>query len=389
MRYQRLVAVLVGLVLGSGQGPSRADEFDRLEGEALASLRKSGDVASHKRLSIVDLDALPTALADVRSAFLIVKTDQGNLARLLVSPAFRKQPGNQAKPLPVLMLERFDTFESGNLSTRLAHGKELLLFDGFQFDLDSGQVVPEGQGGDLKFEAANGSPSLVALGSVEISTLKRAPVTTKGEAAGGPSTGRTVLATDYAGRFRLYANGQWSGTLDLKVDPQGAISGWFRSDLNGTSYEVDGQVAREIPPRAEFTIRFPRSRQEFDGHLWTEGKGAMAGTLRMLDRSYGFFAIREGGKFAPQGEEIPLDAAPKTGQHVISLAQGSLKLDGQAVTEDSLAESLKKLVAANPATSAILDVDAAEPFQAVQKVMGVIRGAGVNAIRLAPNDPQP
>ena len=318
-----------------------------------------------------------------------MKTDQGNLARLLVSPAFRKQPGNQAKPLPVLMLERFDTFESGNLSTRLAHGKELLLFDGFQFDLDSGQVVPEDQGGDLKFEAANGSPSLVALGSVEISTLKRAPVTTKEEAAGGPSTGRAVLATDYAGRFRLYANGQWSGTLDLKVDPQGAISGRFRSDLNGTSYEVDGQVAREIPPRAEFTIRFPRSRQEFDGHLWTEGKGAMAGTLRMLDRSYGFFAIREGGKFAPQGEEIPLDAAPKTGQHVISLAQGSLKLDGQAVTEDSLAESLKKLVAADPATSAILDVDTAEPFQAVQKVMGVIRGAGVNAIRLAPNDPQP
>jgi len=381
------LAVWVGFVLGASSASTRGDEFDRIEGDTLALVLKTNEATTHKRLSINQIHALPNIFADARSAFLVARTDQGNVARLLVAPAFRKQPSGQGKPIPVLVLERFDTFESGNLSTRLARGKDILLFEGFSFDLDSGQVVPEGQGGDLKFESVKEGPGLLALGSAAIGTLNKAPATPKIPAA-GPSPGRTVLPGDYAGRYRLFANGQWSGTLDLIVDSQGKVSGRFRSDLNGTSYEVEGQVDRESPPKAQFAIRFPRTRQEYEGLIWTEGKGAMAGTMRMLGRPYGFFSIREGGRFAPEGEEVSLGEIPKNGQHTVWLSQGKIRLDGQLTTEPALAETLHKALENEPATSVLVQAPTEEPFATIHKVLNVIKEAGISSIRLEPTAPE-
>ena len=113
-----------------------------------------------------------------------------------------------------------------------------------------------------------------------------------------------MVAGDFAGRYRLFANGQWSGTLDLKVEGRGVVVGQFRSDLHGTSYPVSGQVATDVAQKVFFAIKYPRARQEFEGFLWAEGKGAMAGVASLNERPVGFFAIREGGRYAPQGAEI-------------------------------------------------------------------------------------
>ena len=76
--------------------------------------------------------------------------------------------------MPVLVLERFDTFDAGNPASRLARGREVILFSGFEFDLDSGQVVPEGQGGDLRFVALpKSTPRLEALGPAKLYTLSK------------------------------------------------------------------------------------------------------------------------------------------------------------------------------------------------------------------------
>ena len=48
-------------------------------------------------------------------------------------------------------MERFETIDAGDRRSFKARGKEFTLFDGFQFDLDAGQVVPEGLGGDIVF----------------------------------------------------------------------------------------------------------------------------------------------------------------------------------------------------------------------------------------------
>jgi hypothetical protein len=102
-----------------------------------------------------------------------------------------------------------------------------------------------------------------------------------------------VVPTDFAGRYRLSANGQWSGTLDLQVEGKGEVSGQFRSDAHGSSYPVTGQVATDAPNKVTLLVKFPRSQGDFEGYLWTEGKGAMAGTFRLLDKTYGFYAVRE------------------------------------------------------------------------------------------------
>ena len=46
--------------------------------------------------------------------------------------------------MPVLILERYETIDAGDHRSIKVRGKELMLFDGFQFDLDTGQVVPPG-----------------------------------------------------------------------------------------------------------------------------------------------------------------------------------------------------------------------------------------------------
>ena len=143
----------LGLCLIGLAAASRGDEFGRLEGPLFFDLIGRPDAHAHPSLTVRELEALPVVLRDERTAFVIVKTDQGNLAKMLVSPGLRKlKPSEKDGPLvPVLILERFETIDAGDRRSFKARGKELMLFDGFQFDLDAGQVVPEGLGGDIVF----------------------------------------------------------------------------------------------------------------------------------------------------------------------------------------------------------------------------------------------
>jgi hypothetical protein len=179
-----------------------------------------------------------------------------------------------------------------------------MLFDGFQFDLDGGQVVPPGLGGDIVFltQGPEG-PRLVALDGSRLYTLEKPPPSPS-PTPGKPSAGRTVVPADFAGSYNLMANGQWSGSLALAVDQAGVISGHFRSDKNGASYPVTGQVAADIPQKIMFAVQFPRARQTYEGFLWTEGKNVIAGSLSMLDHPYSFVAVREGASLTSSKEGL-------------------------------------------------------------------------------------
>ncbi len=368
-----------------------ADEFDNLDGATLTALLKDPATTPRARLTLPELGSLPRVLRGPRSALIVATTDQGNPCRLLLSAGLRKPPGAKGEALPVLVVERFDTFEAGNLKNRLARGRDLLLFDGFRLDLDFGQVVPDGQGGDLQFLAAGESgPRLLPLGGSKLAAPSKLPKADAG-APSRPSTGRTVLPSDFAGRYRLFANGQWSGTLDLKVEPKGVVSGQFRSDQSGTAYPVKGQVSTTTPNQVQFAVELPRTRQDYEGLLWVEGKGAIAGTTTLLDRPFGFFALREGGTFAPEGEEVgptPETPAPP-GRLTVFLQPGGMStLDGKALDTPRLVEALKAAVAAEPATSVLLRIPAAIPFSEVHSAIEAARNAAVPVIRLAPDDPK-
>ncbi len=297
MRAHRdAVGLMLSVVLLGPPSSARGDEFDRLGGAALAALLSDARTRTHTALGFRELEALPSVLRDTRSALLIVKTDQGNLAQLLVSPGFRKRPGGKGPLVPLLLVERFEVFEAGNPGSRLARGKNLMLFSGFQLDLDTGLVVPEGLGGDLVFTARGDEDGTISsLGPARISTLERPPALAT-TAPGIPSEGRVVRPADFSGRFRLAANGQWSGLLELAVDPAGSVSGSFQSDVSGSAYPVTGKVDPQLHQKVQFAIQFPRARQDYQGVLWTEGKHVVAGTLTMLGHEFSFIAVREGSR---------------------------------------------------------------------------------------------
>ena len=395
MRFTRrlvgFLAITAGLVQVSPA--SRADQFELLDGPTLGRLLQSPDVAPRLDLSLAEVGGMPAWLVDSRSALVVARTGSGNLTRLLLVPELRKPPqGVPGEPFPVMVVERFDTFDAGDLATRIASRRDLILFDGMPLDLDTGQVVPVGQGGDLVFRTAHGEPKLELIAPASLYALTKAPEFAPSEIP-RPSPGRSIVPGDFAGRYRLFANGQWSGTLDLTVVARGVVTGQFRSDLHGTVYPVTGQVAAEAPGLVRFSIALPRARQEFDGYLYGEGKGALAGTLTLLDRTFGFFAIRDGGRYAPEGRDLgPLQAADqdRPGRILLDLANdGSIRLDGQPLAVDNLTETLRTRANLREEVSPWVLVVAADDLKIVQlaPALAAIRAAGISSIRFTTDKP--
>ncbi len=371
---------------------ARGDQFEQLDGPTLIRALKGPDASARPALTVGDIGAMPALLRDTRSALVLAKTDRGNPARLLLAAELRKPGGGDGEAFPVIVVERLDTFDAADPATRLSSRKDVVVYDGFLVDLDTGQVVPEGQGGDVVFRlGGEGGPRLESIGPARLFTLGKAPALDASKAP-QPTPGRAVVAGDFAGRYRLFANGQWSGTLDLKVEGRGVVTGKFRSDLHGSSYPVTGQVGTEAPQQVRFAISFPRARQEFDGYLWGEGKGAMAGTLSLLDRTFGFFAVREGSRYAPEGRELGALAPPdaeRPGRHVVTLGRSGLMLEGEAATTEEVAKALKPLVdsEADPAPWVLIRVDPEVKYSDLRRVTDAIEGAGVRVIRLEAVEP--
>ncbi len=294
-----------------------------------------------------------------------------------------------------MILDRYATYDAGDRKSFKSRGRDVTLFAGFWFDLDTGQVVPEGFGGDIRF-AGQGKegPRLSAIGSNRLLYTLEKPLPVPSPAPGRPSSGRAVQPADFAGRYDLIANGQWTGRLELAIDPSGTVSGTYRSDRIGTAYPVAGKVAPDVPEKIAFSIRFPRGTQQFyEGVLWSEGKNVIAGTLTILERPFSFIAIREGASLLP--EELDYAAAPKLSRKVaprvvILEAAGAknIRLDGHEVSSQELTGVLAKAVEANPATSVLIRVESAVPFSRVREVVAAIRPAGVTAIQLTPSDDQ-
>lgn len=382
--------ILCGLVAWSSL--ARGDQFEQIDGPMLARILKGPDATPRASLTVPDLAAMPALLRDTRSALVLARTDLGNPVRLLVVPELRKPANGQGEPIPVVVLERLDAFDASDPSTRIASRRDVVVFDGFQVDLDTGQVVPEGQGGDVVFRIkGDPGPRLEPVGTAALFTLAKAPAIDHSKAP-QPTPGKAVLPGDFAGRYRLFANGQWSGTLDLKVEARGAVVGQFRSDLHGTSYPVSGQVAGDVAQKVFFAIKYPRARQEFEGYLWAEGKGAMAGVASLNERPVGFFAIREGGRYAPEGSDLgpltPADA-DRPGRVLVEVVGDRITLDGKIATLEELGEVFRTLAGseAGPAPWALIRAGGDQKYRDVIRAAEAIRTSGVKTLRFEPIDP--
>jgi hypothetical protein len=274
--------------------PARGDEFDRYTGSVLVKVPASEGVTELDQIPFNQLLQTKSILGRDTGCFFVVRTDQGNWAKLVVSPSYRKHEDGE---VPLVHVQRYQCMRPGSENGKLSAGKDVYVFDTFQFDLDIGQIVPPGGGGDIVFERAGSAGVVRPVGRAKLYLLSK-PLVDSAPSGAGPSAG-PVVAEDFAGKFHLFANGKWSGQLTLRVSNSGELNGSYVSEQTGADYPVKGFVARPMH-HVKFTIELPMAQQEFDGYLWMQGKNVIAGTMTLAGGTFGFVAVREGAELVPQ-----------------------------------------------------------------------------------------
>jgi len=270
-------------------GRGRADAFDDYTNPLLVKAAAGDAVKEMKQVTPDDLLNNDRVLKGVDGAVLIVRTNGGRNAKLLVHPAAQKT--DAAHSVPTLLIDRYVTYKEGEERTLLATGKNLALFPGFRISLDMGQVVPEALGGDLRFIVDGDKSFVEPVGKAKLYLLTKALPEATPKKTGKVVIGEKFEPRYFNGKYKLSDDGRRSGELVLKVDDDGAVTGAYYSDKDGQKYEVRGKVG--TPDYSiQFTVQFPRAEQSFQGWLFTGDGKHMAGSSRMNEREAGFYATR-------------------------------------------------------------------------------------------------
>lgn len=282
--FVTILALPVLLVSGA-----RGDDFDNYTNRVLEKVPHSKGVKRITRLDRVTLIDGSGALRETTGALLVVKTNQGRWAKLIVHPARQKISDNQS--LPILLIERFVTFREGTDRAVLAEGKGVRLFNGFVLNLDLGQVVPESVGGDIRFVAKGEEGYAEPVGKAEFYLVTK-PL----PEAVPPKSEKLVIREPFIpeyfnGVYKLLDDGRRSGELHLKVDKDRQVTGYYYSDRDGRKYPVEGAVG-DPHHQIVFKVKFPQTTQEFRGWMFTGDGKAIAGVARMQRRETGFYALR-------------------------------------------------------------------------------------------------
>lgn len=263
-----------------------ADVFDR---HIAAILTPHTDTATPlEALSLTDAARLKSLSNTITSPCVVVRTDEGNVAKAMLSWGLRKTPGG---PVPVLVIERFATYRIERPDLTTANGKEVMLFPGFDFNLDIGQVVPEGQGGDLRFTAEQ---KLVPVGEAKLYPLNGSllPAPVKPPAGGGLQTAEQVVPADFNGVWTFNADGRWLGEWEITVDDSGSATGSYTSAESQSRYDLSGQLGA-TPHNLKLEVYLANTQMQVDAYLWTTDKSQMAGTVVLSGRKFGFVATRQ------------------------------------------------------------------------------------------------
>lgn len=268
---------------------TRADAFDAYTNPILVKAAGGDAVKEMKQVAPDDLLNNDRVLKGVDGAVLIVKTNGGRNAKLVVHPAAQKTDATHS--VPTLLVDRYVTYKEGEERTLLASGKNLALFPGFRLSLDMGQVVPDALGGDLRFVMEGDKSFIEPVGKAKLYLLTKALPEATPKKMEKVVIGEKFEPRYFNGKYKLSDDGRRSGELVLKVDDDGSVSGAYYSDKDGRKYDLRGKVG--TPDYSiQFTVQFPRAEQSFQGWLFTGDGKHMAGTSRMNEREAGFYATR-------------------------------------------------------------------------------------------------
>lgn len=267
----------------------RGDAFDNYTNAVLAKAPTAAGVLALKQLTPVQMVEYAGVVPGTTGALVIVQTNEGRWSKLLVQPA--RQRLQDKSTVPILLIERFVTYRQGEERAVAAQGSNVRLFDGFQFNLDLGQVVPASVGGDLRFVVAGGKAYVEPVGKATLYLLTKPLPEAASKKLEKITIGGRFEPRYFDGVYKLFDDGRRSGTLHLKVLPGGEVEGSYFSDKDGQKFKVNGKVGNP-PQNIEFTIIYPRARQTFTGMMFTGDGRAIAGTSIMQDRKAAFYAVR-------------------------------------------------------------------------------------------------
>ena len=288
MPHTRFLSVFTALILIN---PARADHFEHYINPILDRAIQDGKhVKEHKELTAHQIAESGEVLADTSATFLIVRTNEDRWAKLLVQQA--RQRVGKDKQVPMLLIDKYVTFKEATERTVKAKGENIHIYPGMRLNLDLGQFVPEGLGGDILVETTDrGEFKVKPLGSAKLFVLAKPFPDVVPKKAAKLVVGATFEMRYFNGEYKLYDDGRRSGKLKLEVNESGEVTGAFYSDRDGAKYEVFGK-AGEPQHQIRFTIKFPQVEQSFTGFLFTGNGKAIAGTTKLQNREAGFFAER-------------------------------------------------------------------------------------------------
>jgi hypothetical protein len=290
MTMTRLACCLVLLSAGA-TGALRADPFDDYTNRHLQKLVESKNVEKVKSASLQDLVLNVGSLPNVNSTYLVVRTNEGRFAKLLVQPA--RQKISKTESVPILMIERFVTFLDGEDRTVVAQGKNIRLFADFRFNLDIGQVVPASLPADLRFVSDGKNETLEPVGKAELFIVTKHLAEAAPPKGGKVAVGAAFVPQSFAGVYDLDDDGKRTGEMHLKVNETGGVTGSFYSAVGGTKYEVEGQVYPNPKSKVDLRILYPRSVQELTGWMFVSDGRAIVGVSKVNERETGFSATRK------------------------------------------------------------------------------------------------
>jgi hypothetical protein len=277
------------LALAVAARPVHADAFDHYVNPILAKVPAAAGVKEIDRLTPALLAEHDRAVPGVSGAFLVVRTNEGRWCKVLVQAA--RQRIDAATVVPTLLLDRYVTYREGQDRAVQASGQNVMLFDGFHYNFDIGQVVPAAVGGDLRVVAEGGKAHAEPVGKAKFYLLTKPLPEATAQKATRLVVGETFEPRYFTGSYKLYDDGRRSGTLALQVNDDGEVTGSYYSDKDGRKYEVEGKIG--TPKHAiQFAVKFPKVRQQFQGWLFTGNGKALTGSSRLLDREAGFYAVR-------------------------------------------------------------------------------------------------
>lgn len=261
------------------------DIFDRHTSQVLEAAVQGQEAV--EKISSGDAARLQTLGFGITNPCIVVKTNGGNYAKALVSWAFRKEENGVT---PVLILERFVTYNRERGDQTLAAKKNVMLFTGFGFNFDLGQVVPADQQPDIQFSEKR---TIVAVGKAKLFGLNGSALSEEVENAEyDPTAHEGVEPRDFNGVWKVNADGRWVGSWELEIGEGGRATGRYFSDDTRAAYPLKGRIAG-FPHRLLLEVELANAVQEFEVYLWTTDKSTMAGITTMIDRKFGVYAKRQ------------------------------------------------------------------------------------------------